>query len=61
MALLNREAGIITGSVFGFLLILLFGVVVWLKVFKSEETAQYFTRTKGGRRKRPRQMIKKRR
>lgn len=58
MALLSQEAGIATGSVFGFLLILLFGMVVWIKVFKREETIKHFSR--GGRRKRPRQ-IKKRR
>lgn len=61
MALLNQEAGIATESVFGFLLIMLFGVVVWLKIFKSEDTKKEFSRnTRGGRRKN-RQIIKKRR
>jgi|694.fasta_scaffold76681_7 hypothetical protein len=61
MALLSKEAGIATGSVFGFLLILLFGVVVWLIVVKRGETKTHFT-PKGGRRKRLRSsLIKNRR
>jgi hypothetical protein len=59
MALLSKKSGIITGSVFGFLLILLLGGTVYaikkLKAGKSTEKS-----TNGGRRKRPRQ-IKKRR
>ncbi len=56
MALLSQEAGIATGSVFGFLLILLFGVSVYA-IIQSKKKKPFG----GGRRKRPRLIRKKRR